>query len=100
MEKRAEKSAKDKAFERERVKFQRRIRNLEQIVQSKDAEISSLREQINVQDTQIRSLYDWVDRLLEYTELSKEDMRKSIDKDAVLSDIFEMFSVTGNGRFL
>ncbi len=98
MEKQVRKSAKDKAFERERVKFQRRIRDLEQIVQSKDAENSYLREQINVQDTQIRSLNDWVDRLLEYTELSKEDMRKSIEKDAVISDIFEMFSVMDNGR--
>ncbi len=74
-------SAKDAAFEKERGTYRKRIRELEQnllelrtsLVQ-KDAELSALQNELSQKE-------DWVRRLLEYTELSEEEMKAVIEKD-------------------
>lgn len=71
-------SAKDAAFEKERGTYRKRIRELEQnllelrtsLVQ-KDAELSALQNELSQKE-------DWISRLLEYTELSEEEMKAVI----------------------
>lgn len=65
---RTEKSAKDKAFDKERVKFRHKIKELEQEIKSLKKEKSELKETINKQADELRSKQDWIDRILDYYE--------------------------------
>ena len=54
---------------------------MEYLVKSKDEQISIL-EKIDInKDEQIQIQHDWIERLLKYTELLKEDLQKIIKKD-------------------
>lgn len=74
------KSAKDIAFDKERRKFQKRIRELEEQLAERDNEILNLKEQLS--ESEIKD--DWIERLLEYTEMSKEDLKAMIEKDKAI----------------
>lgn len=74
-------SAKDIAFEKERATYRKKIRELEQnllelnttLVQ-KEAELDALQDELSQKE-------DWIRRLLEYTELSEEEMKAVIEKE-------------------
>lgn len=102
------KSAKDIAFDKERAKFRKQIRELEREKCSLANKVMDLNGMLQERDAKIEELQDWIRRLLEYTELSEEDMRKIIQKskDAVeildeLTDIAKVISRFGffGGRF-
>lgn len=80
------KSAKDIAFEKERTKFRQQIRELESDNKKKMLEIIELQEALDKKDEEIKQKEDWITRLLEYTELSEDDMKKIIDKDKAVSE--------------
>lgn len=93
------KSAKDLAFDKERAKYNKRIRELESQLKEKEKIIASQNESIENGSEELYKLRDWVRRLLEYTELSEEDMKKIIDKEKKsvelverMSDVSRMFS--------
>lgn len=88
-------SAKDLAFEKERAKFRKKIRELEHEIKSlqlanmqKDTELSMVRNELLQKE-------DWVRRLLEYTELSEDDMRAIIDKEKSVATAMKMFGELG-----
>ena len=86
------KSAKDLAFERERDKYKKRIKELEDV-------ILELRNQLSEAEANVESLQEWNERLLEYTGMSDEDMRKVIQKDLdsaeVAKSLKALFRITG-----
>lgn len=79
------KSAKDISFEKERCTLKKQIRDLESSVKEKNMEIKSLLATISEQEKQIRELGDWNERLLEYAEMTKEDMQAIMSKDKEIS---------------
>ena len=72
------KSAKDLAFDRERAKFRKEIRELERENASLSLTLTERNVEIQKADEEIRSLKDWVQRLLEYMDMPEEEMRKRI----------------------
>jgi transcription termination factor NusB len=87
----SQKSAKDLAFEKERAKYRKQIRELEYLVKSKDERISSLEQVSNEKDEQLKIQNEWIERLLKYTELSKEDLEKIIKKDKEMAALTNTF---------
>lgn len=84
-------SAKDIAFEKERAKYRKEIWALEHdisflrvAVMQKDNELHLLRNELEQKS-------DWIRRLLEYTELSEDDMRTIIDKEKNKAAVMKMF---------
>ena len=73
------KSAKDLAFDKERAKYNKQIRELESQLKEKDKIIYSLKYDLEKYKDKIIQLEDWINRLLEYTELSEEDMKNIIN---------------------
>lgn len=83
------KSAKDLAFDKERAKYNKRIRELELQLKEKNKLIENQNKSIECGLEELWQLRDWVRRLLEYTELSEEDMKKLIDKEKKSAEIIE-----------
>lgn len=91
-----EKSKKDIAFDKERAKYRHEINDLQRVVTKQLAEISHLSERISELEESIRQKNEWIHRLLEYTELSEEDMRKQIKKDKNVSEVLEYINDMNN----
>lgn len=85
------KSAKDLAFDRERAGYRKRINELERTIKDNESVMYDMREKLAESERQIAELNDWVERLLTYTEMSKDDLQKLIAKKKkeydVLSDL-------------
>lgn len=86
------KSAKDIAFERERTKLQKQKREVEEQLRDKDKTIKSLTDKISELENIIRQKDEWIERLLEYTELTKEDLKFMIEKDKATAEALKTFN--------
>lgn len=96
--KNTKKSAKDIAFEKERAKFRGEIRRLTDCLNSKQKQIDKLKEAVGEKDIIISQQKEWIERLLKYTELSEEDMKKLIKKEKKTAEIAEYFKIIGGMR--
>lgn len=95
------KSAKDIAFEKERVRFRTTINQQNRELAKRDCEIRELKELNQTLKSQLEEKEDWIQRLLEYMDLTKEEFEqlkeeKNIEKtfnDAMsqLGSIFNCF---------
>lgn len=85
------KSKKDLAFEKERISFRRQIRELTEQLSSEKRkysdEIEELQKKLDGSEEELRKMKEWNDRLLEYMDLSKEEMRIIIKKDKTVAKI-------------
>ena len=85
------KSAKDIAFYKERASFRKRSRELEREVRNKELENRELRNVISQKETEITGKDDWIRKLLEYMDLSEEDLKKFIENEKAKADIRDSF---------
>ena len=85
-------SAKDMAFERERAKYRKQIRELQSELRAKEARIADLNEELSEKETEIAEKEDWIRRLLEYTELSPEELKNLLEKEKATADIMDELS--------
>lgn len=84
-------TAKDLAFERERMTWKRKFRAERE---NHEKELEDLKRQLEEKDDLLRSKDDWIERLLEYTELDRDDIAEVVEKqkkapkaDPVISSI-------------
>ena len=85
-------SAKDLAFDKERAKYRKEIRELSSQVIKQRIDIDKLKQDINRKDIELVEKDDWIRRLLEYMDMSEEDMRKSIQTDKTVAETIERLS--------
>lgn len=86
------KSAKDLAFDKERAKYRKEIRELNSLVSRQSIDIDRLKQDIDRKDMELVEKNEWIRRLLEYMDMSEEDMRKIIQKDKTMSEVAERLS--------
>ena len=86
------KSAKDIAFDKERAEYRKEIRELNCQVIKQRIDIEELKQDIDRKNMEIAEKDDWIGRLLEYMDMSEEDMRKMIQKDKNMSEVAERLS--------
>lgn len=84
-------TAKDLAFERERMTWKRKFRAERE---NHEKELEDLKRRLEEKDDLLRSKDDWIERLLEYTELDRDDIAEVIERqkkapkpDPVISSI-------------
>ena len=90
------KSAKDLAFDKERAKYRKEIRELNSLVSRQSIDIDRLKQDIDRKDMELVEKNEWIRRLLEYMDMSEEDMRKIIQKDKTMAEAAERLSDINN----
>lgn len=90
------KSKKDIAFDKERAKYRHEISNLQREIKENLREIEVLNRKIFELEESIRQKDEWIRRLLEYTELSEEDMKSQIQKDRNVSEVINHMEEMNN----
>ncbi len=89
-------SAKDLAFEKERAKFRKKIRDLEHEINNLKLLYMQKENELRVVNSKLSQKEDWIVRLLEYTELSEDDMKAIIDKEKSVAKVANMFGELGS----
>lgn len=88
-----DKSAKDIAFEKERNKYRKQINELEKKLIDSNKEKYSLKNKVSELESELQSKNEWIERLLEYTEMTKEDVKAAIEKDKAVASTFKMLNI-------
>lgn len=86
-------SAKDKAFESERASFRKKIREKETEINALKKQLTDAKNEVMRLENKVSELNDWIERLLSYTELSKEDMQNLIESEKVKTDIINSLNM-------
>ncbi len=74
-------NAAEKHFIEKERRYQKQIRCLNDVIAAQKLEIEQLKIAVNERDNKILSQTDWINRLLEYTELEKEDIKAACETD-------------------
>lgn len=90
------KSAKDLAFDKERTKYRKEIRELNSMIIKQRIDIDKLKQDVDRKNMEITEKNEWIRRLLEYMDMSEEDMRKIIQKDKIMAETAERLSDINN----
>lgn len=86
-------SAKDRAFEKERVKYRQEINKLKQELEQKNNTVKELTDSIDTLQQKTIEQEEWINRLLEYMDMSKEDLQKQKQNDEFLADTKNFFDI-------
>lgn len=73
--------AAQKHFEGKRVEYEKKIKLLTARLNKQNEIILEMEKQIDNLSSKNQQLKEWIERLLEYTELSKEDIKAACEKD-------------------
>lgn len=99
----ATKGKKDIAFDKERAKYRSEINDLRSIISTKEMQIKELTEKLDAKDKELYESKEWIDRLLEYTEIPKEDLKFIIGQEKTKIELQERLmtitSMLNIGRF-
>lgn len=74
-------TAAEKHFEKRRLDYEKKIAALKTSLDESNKERSCYMEKASALEAENETLRNWVERLLEYTELAKDDIRIACEKD-------------------
>lgn len=89
--------AAQKHFEGKKIELEKQIKALTARVSEQNKTISEQRGQIDALSSENQQLKEWIERLLEYTELSKEDIKAACEKDKKIASAMSIFGLFGGG---
>lgn len=91
--------AAEKHFKKVEDKLHKQIKYLESMFDSAMLNLKATKNELADVRKENEQLRDWIERLLEYTELTKEDIKKACEKDKQLADSLGLFNRL-SGSFL
>lgn len=87
--------AAEKNFEKKRIQYERRIKDMEQQLENAHRDTRLFRSRFEFAERENEELKNWVERLLEYTKLSKEDIKAACEKDKKMAEAASWLSNLG-----
>lgn len=87
--------AAEKHFEKRRTQYEKRIKYLEEQLDYTRKELHDTIAKYDFCKRENEELKDWVERLLQYTELSKEDIKEACEKDKRMGEALSWLSRFG-----
>lgn len=87
--------AAEKHFEKKRVALEKQIKELREQLENAHRDTRLFRTRLEFCERENEELKQWIERLLEYTELSKEDIKAACEKDKRLAEAAKWLSTFG-----
>lgn len=88
-------SKKDLAFEKERIKFRQEIRHLTEENKKKEEALNNLLQQNEELENKIIEYKDWIERLLDYCNLSEDEFKRMKDINDVSNQLSDINNIVG-----
>jgi len=79
-------NASQKYFEKKRIEMQKEVDKYKNLYLSYSTDFVKTKDKLEAIEEENQQLKEWVERLLQYTELSKEDIKKACDKDKSMGE--------------
>ena len=90
-------NAAEKHFEKKRQEYENTIKRIDNALKESRAETIKYKTAYENATTENEQLKAWIERLLEYTELSIEDIKEACEKDKRMGEAVKM--LTGLMKF-
>ena len=90
-------TAAEKHFQEKEVKLRKDIQYWQDLAISRAKYITELETALRDVTAKVSQQQDWIERLLQYTELNPEDIKAACNKDKALASCAEM--LLGAGKF-
>lgn len=78
--------AAEKHFAKERERLDKEIKYLKQQLENAHRDTRLFRSRLELYERENEELKNWIERLLEYTELSKDDIKQACEKDKNMAE--------------
>lgn len=75
-----------------RARYRKEIRELSSQLIKQRIDVNKLKQDIDQKDLELVEKDEWIPRLLEYMDMSEEDMKKIIQKDKTMAEAAERLS--------
>jgi hypothetical protein len=92
-------SAKDKAFEAERSRHRQKVRELESVNRKQLEKEYIIREELRLANAKIREQDEWIERLCEHIDITREEFLASIKAKQSISTLFGVIGAVGRSWF-
>lgn len=92
-------NAAEKHFLGKEEKYRKEISNLKKVIESKNREITAYENIIAELEGENSQQKDWIERLLQYTELSLDDIKEACEKDKSVASAIKFFGMFERGGF-
>lgn len=92
----SKKSAKDMAFEKERAKFRKQIRALEDVIASRDKQILELCKTIEQREAELFKEYELNAQLIARTGLTPEEFKELLNAEKQKAEIVSHLAIMQN----
>lgn len=89
--------AAQKHFEKKEVELRKRISFLEKQLEAERKSAEQSKERIESLEKENAQMKEWVDRLLQYTELDKKDIKEACEKDKEIANAMKMLGILKGG---
>lgn len=81
--------AAEKHFEKKRITYEKQIKGLKEQLERAHKDTNHFRSMAEFYERENDELKRWIERLLEYTELTKEDIKAACEKDKKMAEAAE-----------
>lgn len=88
--------AAEKHFEKKRIAYEKQIKELDRQLECSHRDLRYFRSRAEFYERENDELKRWIERLLEYTELTKEDIKAACEKDKRMAEAAEWLIKWGN----
>lgn len=92
-------NAAEKHFQKKELALRREIAALNNLLKEKNALLRDANDRISSLETENAQQKEWIERLLQYTELSLEDVKAACEKDKSIASAMKVFDLFGGGGF-
>ena len=90
-----EKTAKDKAFDRERTRLQSQILSLKRVAAGRETYIAELEKTVREQTATVEHLHSQLLQMARIAKLSEEDIALLLDKEKRTREMFDLLKIFG-----
>lgn len=90
-------AAAEKHFQEKEVKLRKDIQYWQELAIQRATQIKELEATLKSANSTIEQQRDWIDRLLQYTELSPEDIKAACEKDKAMAACADL--ILGASKF-
>ena len=85
--------AAEKHFQEKEKQYQNQIKSLNEYIKKNSINKNNYEEQVHNLQSENEQLKAWIGRLLQYTELSKDDIKQACEKDKKIAEMLGLLNM-------
>ena len=89
-------TAEEKYYKKHNLRLAQDVNRYRELIEQCRVELHKLKEKNNKLTQENNQYKEWIDRLLQYTELNQADIKVACEKDKTIGSLLGMFKIFGS----